>query len=549
MKTNIPFKLSNDTFSMLFMDGDLRKVNVSGREIIQRFYFAVRDKDWLNIPYTLKNFRENTTGSKTVYSYELLFRGDAVHFETFITVTLDGKNFVLEAKGKAYSSFLKNRIGLCVHLPASIKGTKCKVFHPDETSCLSVFPELISPHQPFKNISAIEWAFADGSATLSFEGDIFEMEDQRNWTDASYKIYSTPLEIPFPVEVEKGQEFHQKITLSVSGGKTFPLPSIGIANMNNLSDLFSMREQFGKTPFSFLRIDFRFDNPDWEKMVIAGISQAQSLHLKIYAALYFGGNFVVEAHRFIQWVKDFQGNLDFHSITMLSIETFVLQDESLQQLSRILRGYFHHDVAIGSGTDANFAQINRNRPNPDCLDFISYSIQPQEHSSDPLSLIENLQGQADTVKTAQSFSGGKDIHISALSIFRRFNANVSFVASNEGLKKYSYMGTDFETGWFVGSLHQLIYAGAVAITCFFRIGEKSSLLTLFKYMAENPPELFCCCGTSDPEKYAVLSWKSGNKRHSVFANHTNGDLHVVHPFADVTLTPYAVFYKEDTLSG
>ena len=574
IEANTPIELSNNTFSMLFMDGDLRKVNVSGKEIIQRFYFAVRDKDWLNIPYLLKNFQKKETGSKTVYSYELLFCNDTVHFETLITITLDDGNLILEAKGKAYSTFLKNRIGFCIHLPASIKGTKCKVFHPDGTSFLFVFPELISPYQPFKNISSIEWAFSDGNTVLSFEGDIFEMEDQRNWTDASFKIYSTPLENPFPVEVEKGQLFHQKITLSISvitesknrkidvfdvssdgkqentgqTAKTLLWPSTGIACVNNLYAITSFREHSGKTPFSFLRIDFRFHNPEWEKKVIAGVSQAQSLNLKIYAILYFGNNFVAEAHHFVEWIKAFQGNLDFHSITLLSCETFVIRDESLQQLSRIMRDYFHHDVPIGSGTDANFAQINRNRPNPDYLDFISYSIQPQEHASDSLSVIENLQGQTDTVKTARSFSKEKDIHISALSIFRRFNANISFVASNDGLQKYPYMGTDFETGWFVGSLHQLISAGIGAVTCMCQFDKGSSLLTLFKYIAENPPEFFCCCGTSQPEQYSVLSWESGNKRHSVFANHTNSDLYVMHPFAEVTLNPYAIYYKDESLS-
>ena len=144
IEANTPIELSNDTFSMIFIDGDLRKVHFSGHEIIQRFYFAVRDKDWLNIPYTLNHFREKVTGQKTVYSYELEFRTDAVHFKTLITVTLDGKNLTLEAKGEALSSFLKNRIGFCVLLPISMKGLTCNVFHPDETSFMSVFPVLIS---------------------------------------------------------------------------------------------------------------------------------------------------------------------------------------------------------------------------------------------------------------------------------------------------------------------------------------------------------------------------------------------------------------------
>ena len=559
---------------MIFMDGDLRKVRFSESEIIQRFYFAVRDKDWLNIPYTLNNFEKIVTDSKTVYSYELVFRSDAVHFETFITITLDGKNLELEAKGKAFSSFLKNRIGFCVHLPASLKGTTCKVFYADGTSSLSVFPELISPHQPFKNISSIEWNFSNGHAALSFEGDIFEMEDQRNWTDASYKIYSTPLDIPFPVEVEKDQLFHQKICLSISSaveeknrdyatfgttsagkrknagqtGKTLPWPSMGIACINNnMSALASIQKLFGKTPFSFLRIDFRFHLPEWRSTVKDKILLARSLNLKIYAVLYFGNHFAAEAHQFIEWINGFHDKPDFHSITLLSCKDYILCDESLQQLSGILRSYFHNDVPIGSGTDANFAQINRNRPNPDHLDFIGYSIQPQEHASDPLSVIENLQGQADTVKTAQSFSGGKDIHISALSIFRRFNANIDYIASNDDLQEYPFMGTDFETGWFAGSLHHLIDAGVGAVTCICQLNEVFSNFTLFSYMANHIPELFYCCGSSSPEEYSVLSWKSEDKRHSVFVNHTNGNLHVVHPYAEVRLKPYAVYDMDELL--
>lgn len=42
------------------------------------------------------------------------------------------------------------------------------------------------------------------------------MEDQRNWTDASYKTYPTPLDNPFPINVDVGQEFNQKILLNLT---------------------------------------------------------------------------------------------------------------------------------------------------------------------------------------------------------------------------------------------------------------------------------------------------------------------------------------------
>jgi hypothetical protein len=51
-----------------------------------------------------------------------------------------------------------------------------------------VFPFFISPHQPFKKLQALSWSPSSGvQAKIRFEGEIFEMEDQRNWTDASFK--------------------------------------------------------------------------------------------------------------------------------------------------------------------------------------------------------------------------------------------------------------------------------------------------------------------------------------------------------------------------
>ena len=40
------------------------------------------------------------------------------------------------------------------------------------------------------------------------EGDTFEMEDQRNWTDASYKTYVRPLALPWPYTLRAGEQ-HQ----------------------------------------------------------------------------------------------------------------------------------------------------------------------------------------------------------------------------------------------------------------------------------------------------------------------------------------------------
>jgi hypothetical protein len=42
------------------------------------------------------------------------------------------------------------------------------------------------------------------------------MEDQRNWTDASFKSYGTPLELPHPVEISEGTRVKQSVSVRLA---------------------------------------------------------------------------------------------------------------------------------------------------------------------------------------------------------------------------------------------------------------------------------------------------------------------------------------------
>jgi hypothetical protein len=68
------------------------------------------------------------------------------------------------------------------------------------------------------DLRAVAHEFLPGlKVTCRMEGDTFEMEDQRNWTDASYKTYVRPLALPWPYVITKGETIDQKVTLKVSG--------------------------------------------------------------------------------------------------------------------------------------------------------------------------------------------------------------------------------------------------------------------------------------------------------------------------------------------
>ena len=73
-------------------------------------------------------------------------------------------------------------------------------------------------------MQSIAHATAGGEIVIRFEGDLWEMEDQRNWTDASYKTYSTPLRLPYPVEIHEGDRVWQRVTIEARGGSPHRLP-------------------------------------------------------------------------------------------------------------------------------------------------------------------------------------------------------------------------------------------------------------------------------------------------------------------------------------
>lgn len=175
------------------------------------------------------------------------------------------------------TSFKRNRIGICVHHPIrEYSGKEVLITRPDATTYTARFPELISPHQPFKSIRKIGCALGEKiKADLIFEGDIFETEDQRNWSDSSYKTYSTPLDLPLPVEINKGEILKQKMQLTVMVSEVFekkegdikeekriPFPKIGYSRSQvellNKEDISLLKG----IPFNHYRMELFFTSRD-----------------------------------------------------------------------------------------------------------------------------------------------------------------------------------------------------------------------------------------------------------------------------------------------
>jgi hypothetical protein len=99
------------------------------------------------------------------------------------------------------TDFLTARTGFVVlHPLAGVAGRPVEVVHTDGTIERSAFPAAGGTRCSRSSTSApsAHEVLPGLHAVVRMEGDTFEMEDHRNWTDASFKTYVRPLALPWP---------------------------------------------------------------------------------------------------------------------------------------------------------------------------------------------------------------------------------------------------------------------------------------------------------------------------------------------------------------
>jgi len=210
------------------LTGLVRYIRIGDHEIVRAIYAAVRDQNWATIPPRLSNIKQRIEKNSFTLSFDVeCGQGEIDYFwRGEIAAGADG-TIRYSFDGEARSSFERNRIGICVlHPIAECAGQPCRVEHSDGKEEGGTFPRSIAPWQPFYDVRKISYSVAGVSAQISFEGDQFEMEDQRNWGDASFKTYCTPQSRPKPAAVQPGDKVQQSVTMTLQKPVRAVLPVV-----------------------------------------------------------------------------------------------------------------------------------------------------------------------------------------------------------------------------------------------------------------------------------------------------------------------------------
>ncbi|HEX6016141.1 MAG TPA: hypothetical protein VFY87_30925, partial [Geminicoccaceae bacterium] len=428
--------------------GNLRHVKLAGREAIRAVSHIVRDRNWGTYNPEITDLRIDQDFKGFEVSYDAVCRDAEQAFAYRARITADPRgNLAFEAEGEALTDFVTNRTGFVVlHPVEGVSGAPVEVLHVDGTVERSRFPALIDPVCPFQDIRALTYEVLPGVRVVCrMEGDAFEMEDQRNWTDASYKTYVRPLALPWPYTIRKGERFAQKVTLAVEG--TLPtatsagsasavavtigeqtvatMPAVGLAApAEHAAAALELAE-----PLRVARPAFIVGEFDARKGHDAGLVQTYG-----ELARRLGAELVLEVvlpcvdaegkptddpevlRRDLRHVK---GQVERVAVRPARVAVSPACDlkctlpgsawpksPDWATLIAAAREAFP-GVPVGGGMFSYFTELNRKRPPAELLDFVCHTTCPLVHAGDDLSLAEGLEALPYIFRSTQAFVGSK----------------------------------------------------------------------------------------------------------------------------------------------
>ncbi len=490
------------------LDGvDLRYVRAGDTELVRRLYVAVRDRNWGTLPIEIAAFELDDRADSFRLTFEARHRQREVDFRWRgeLSGGADG-SIDYSLNGVAESEFLFNRIGFCILHPAENAGRPFRARTPDGPLA-GRLPETIGPQlweggfpKPiFPSFQELEIEVADGlTARFVLEGDLFEMEDQRNWTDASFKTYSTPLQLGYPHRAKPGQRIDQRVRLMLEGetgdraaeeaeaavrielGETKGvLPAFGLGQ-SSLGTRLSEREGALLRALGpdHLRVELNLPG-DWRAELGRGVETAGALRCALELAVVLGDE---PEEELAQLASDLSGV----DVPVARVLVFREGEHSTSSASvRLARDRLASAVGgapFGGGSNALFTEVNRTRPDPAAVDAIAYALNATVHADDDTSVMETASVHGETVRSAEAFSGGLPVNVGPITFKQRSNPVATGpepepapgeLPPQVDPRQCSLLGA----AWTLASAKSLAEAGATSATYFETIGWRGVIET------------------------------------------------------------------------
>lgn len=478
--------------------GNLRHIRYGGVEVIRAVSFIVRDRNWGTYNPTITDLAIDEQPDRFTVTYAALAEDERQHFryEARIEGSADGR-LDFAATGMAKTDFLTNRTGFVVLHPCELAGRAVTIEHADGAVEESRFPEAVDPVQPMLNLRALTHEAASGlRVACRMEGDVYEMEDQRNWTDASYKTYVRPLALPWPYTLAKGERLDQAVRLTLTGPT--PQAAAGAGEEITLS--------IGAAQATVPPLGLGLHPAD------QAATQAHAAELHAVGASHLIGCYDPrEGHgeaalRGLVETAAALGAEPWLEAVIVSVDGFREEIAALGRTVAALGSPFptvlvspapdlkctlpgspwppappprelfaaarkaFPGARLGGGMFSLFTEMNRKRPPVDLIDLVSFTTTATLHAGDDHSITEGLESLPAIALTAAGIAGSKPWAVGPSAIGMRMNPYGEAPLANPGNIRQAMNFNDprhrslLGAAWALGFFARFAAGGAATIT-------------------------------------------------------------------------------------
>jgi D-apionolactonase len=536
-----------------FIAGNLRTIRYEGHEVLRAIAYVVRDSDWgtYNPEITEYHLDQSNDAFTVTYNGRCTSANPSQSLRYQARITGDSQgNLLFEVVAEPLTPFVTARCGFAILHPIDgIAGQPAIVEHVDGSQQHATFPDLILPAQPFKDIRAIQHHVTPAiTARCRMNGDIFEMEDQRNWSDASYKTYVRPLALPWPYVMEQGVTNRQSVELEITRSQQSSQTPAWRENAPIRVAIIGPEGAFPGIGVSIHPdlIPQALAHPgllnSWQLLLLHCDPTAGhgSSHLRGFAEITRRLPAVDKTESVLELVLPAKGSVrdELSSVAELvaaaglplsGILVSPAPDRQstlpgsvwppcppLAEIYQAARDVFP-GIAIGGGTLSYFTELNRKRPPVELLDFVSHCTCPIVHAADDLSVMETLEAMPHIVRSARALIGrDKPYRIGPSTIGMRHNPYGSRVMANPANRRITMTDHDprqtslFAAAWMIGYVAATAEAALQSLT----VASLTAQLGLAREDASGKLEHY-------PVFYAAraLSELGGNPRHQCHSSH------------------------------
>jgi hypothetical protein len=475
-----PRRVTTASWSFLLEPAGLTAISFAGRELVAKLFFSVRDSAW-GTPVLRITYRNGIDG-------DLEFSGTLAESGLSVGGTLRVGHDQLEVSYRATADRDVEiaRIGPAVLHELESFGAG---FHCDGPGAgpLVPTPQQVRIERVASGYNRHEFEHRGVAATLDLAGDTFEMEDQRNWGDATLKTYCPPLG-GGPISLAAGSSLEYRVSLSAhvtgadpgvpvvtSANRIGPLPALGLAHSGGElpgEAVGLLRE----LELGYLHLLVELSDPHWRQRLDADLLAAEQLGVDAVLTVDVPGP------------DDSDGGVDAlgalaNACRGRASSAFVFENgtsETSDEIAlRASSAFSDSGIAVGGGSRAHFASIASAGRVPGPVTVVAIPLAVASHDDDRRTLAESPNSFGAIVREARLLSGDRELLVGPVGFRPTFDPwqppGAPRDLRGDWMAGHPRDGSVFAAAWTIAALGALAEAGIRRVTIGATTGARGAL--------------------------------------------------------------------------